>query len=130
MVGKPLLSISAHGEFDSLPNFVRARKTCRRQELSVKPLRGHLTAGEFDCLGTQVDGPHHFATNTRAPLGMTVVRDRLLRRYGWRVVSVPYHHWYSSAEFAGQVNPHSAPLNPPSAPLNPPWYSSAEFAGQ
>jgi len=60
-----------------------------------------LTREDHVCI--QVDGPHHFATNTLAPLGMTVVRDRLLRRYGWRVISVPYHDWYGRAEFSGQV---------------------------
>ena len=45
----------------------------------------------------QVDGPHHFTTNTQTPLGATVGRRRLLAARGWTVVSIPYFLWDAGA---------------------------------
>lgn len=43
--------------------------------------------------GVQVDGPHHWLANSRAPTGETLGRRRLLAARGWAVVSVPYFEW-------------------------------------
>jgi very-short-patch-repair endonuclease len=45
-------------------------------------------------LAVEVDGPQHFCSNVPShPLGGTVLRDRILRQAGWRVLSVPLHAW-------------------------------------
>lgn len=44
-------------------------------------------------IAIEVDGPHHFTANTKAPLGETMARRRLLAARGWIVVSVPFWHW-------------------------------------
>lgn len=54
-------------------------------------------------LVVEVDGPHHYsidAAGARHELGQTVVRDELLRSWGWRVCVVPYHDW---SELVGDV---------------------------
>ncbi|KAL4855247.1 RAP domain-containing protein [Chlorella vulgaris] len=45
-------------------------------------------------IAMEVDGPHHFTANTFRPLADTEGRRLLLRARGWRVVSVPFYHWY------------------------------------
>ncbi|KAG1672115.1 hypothetical protein FOA52_001702 [Chlamydomonas sp. UWO 241] len=41
-------------------------------------------------LAVEVDGPHHFLSNQPGWLdGVTLLRNRLLKTRGWRVVSVP-----------------------------------------
>ena len=49
------------------------------------------TAGERICI--EVDGPHHFSTNTLRPSGENLARQRLLRARGWAVVSIPFCKW-------------------------------------
>lgn len=44
-------------------------------------------------VAVEVDGPHHFAVNTRRPLATTTTRHELLRWYGWTVVQVAYYDW-------------------------------------
>ena len=44
-------------------------------------------------LAIEVDRHKHFTVNTNQPLGHTVLRRRLLRSYGWKVLSVPYYDW-------------------------------------
>ena len=48
----------------------------------------------------EVDGPYHYLLNWPPnPTGATLLRRRLLRAQGWRMVSVPYFLWsYSSPE--------------------------------
>ena len=44
----------------------------------------------------EVDGPHHYsvdADGVRRELGQTIVRNELLRSWGWKVCVVPYHEW-------------------------------------
>lgn len=44
----------------------------------------------------EVDGPHHYsydALGQRHVLGPTVMRDKLLESWGWRVCTLPYHEW-------------------------------------
>lgn len=50
-----------------------------------------MTAGERICI--EVDGPHHFSTNTLRPSGENLARQRLLRARGWGVVSIPFFKW-------------------------------------
>ena len=66
----------------------------------------------------QVDGPTHFASNTRRPLGPTLLKRRLLAARGWEVVSVPYFHWAElNTEFERQLYIHLALQVSLSAPL-------------
>lgn len=44
-------------------------------------------------VAVEVDGPHHFAVNTRRALATTTTRHELLRYAGWRVVQVCYYDW-------------------------------------
>lgn len=47
-------------------------------------------------LVVEVDGPHHYsydALGRRRALGTTIMRDRLLESWGWRVRVIPYHEW-------------------------------------
>ena len=41
----------------------------------------------------EVDGPLHFAANTRRPLGATRLKRQLLRHAGWTCASVPFYDW-------------------------------------
>jgi very-short-patch-repair endonuclease len=41
-------------------------------------------------VGLEVDGPSHFAANTRRALGATRLKQRLVAAAGWRVVSLPF----------------------------------------
>jgi RAP domain len=51
------------------------------------------TTGAPATIALEVDGPSHFAVNTRTPLARTRARNALLRFRGWTVVSVPYFEW-------------------------------------
>ena len=42
-------------------------------------------------MAIEVDGPTHFATNTRKPLGPTLWRRRMLEARGYHVLSLPYY---------------------------------------
>lgn len=42
----------------------------------------------FCCCGICNAGSAHFVRNTRQPNGTTILRNRLLAAYGWRVVSI------------------------------------------
>ena len=44
-------------------------------------------------LAMYVDGPAHFVRNTHEPNGSTMLRNRLLEAYGWRVITVPQWQW-------------------------------------
>lgn len=45
-------------------------------------------------IAIEVDGPYHFPVNARTPLGHTMIRRRLLRAAGWKVVPVPWYEWF------------------------------------
>jgi hypothetical protein len=48
-------------------------------------------------IAVEFDGPSHFTTkfgtHTLEPLGRTRLRDRLLSKLGWHVVSIPFFEW-------------------------------------
>ncbi|MBM3200802.1 MAG: hypothetical protein FJZ56_00145 [Chlamydiae bacterium] len=44
-------------------------------------------------IAIEVDGPNHYALETREPLGATVLRNNLLRKSGWKVVLIPFWEW-------------------------------------
>ena len=50
-------------------------------------------------VAVEVDGPTHFASNSRHPLGNTVLKRRLIGGTGLRLCVVPYWEW----EEAGTV---------------------------
>lgn len=66
----------------------------------------HMTAGDLfsvdiailgpegSRIAVEVDGPYHYPVNSNKPLGHTIVRRRILRAGGWRVVSIPHFEWY------------------------------------
>ena len=49
-------------------------------------------------LAIYVDGPAHYLRNSRQPNGTTLLRNRLLAAYGWRVLSVPHLDWPRQSE--------------------------------
>ncbi|GAB4822437.1 hypothetical protein N2152v2_009483 [Parachlorella kessleri] len=49
-------------------------------------------------IALEVDGPHHFTSNTFQPLGEMYARRSLLEARGWRVVSLPFYHWSGASE--------------------------------
>ena len=48
-------------------------------------------------VAVEVDGPSHFllpdGRGVRKPNGPTLLKRRLLRAAGWRVISVPFYEW-------------------------------------
>ena len=52
-----------------------------------------LVLGADEFIAIEVDGPHHFTTNTLSPLGEMLARRRLLESRGWEVISVPFFKW-------------------------------------
>eukprot|EP00891_Asterochloris_glomerata_P000405 jgi/Astpho2/405/Aster-x0924 len=42
----------------------------------------------------EVDGPYHYTVNTLQPMGHTLIRRRLLKLFGWSVITVPYYDWW------------------------------------
>ncbi|CAM9092747.1 unnamed protein product [Chrysoparadoxa australica] len=44
-------------------------------------------------LALEVDGPAHFARNTRRQLGHTKLKHRMLKEQGWHVVRIPFYEW-------------------------------------
>ncbi|GLC42994.1 hypothetical protein PLESTM_001410700 [Pleodorina starrii] len=56
--------------------------------------RTTTTAQQLIRLAVEADGPWHFTSNSRQPLGTTLCRRRCLEARGWVVVSVPYWRWY------------------------------------
>ena len=58
----------------------------------------------------QVDGPHHFSSNTLQPTGATALKRRLLRRLHWKLISVPFFEWERlCSPLAQQVSPSARP---------------------
>jgi hypothetical protein len=49
-------------------------------------------------LAIEADGPTHFATNTFRPLGHTLLKRRLLKQLGWKVVNIPLFEWATLSE--------------------------------
>lgn len=47
-------------------------------------------------IAIKVDGPSHFVGRT--PNGATLLKRRLLRHLGWRLVSIPYWEWSAFAK--------------------------------
>ena len=43
----------------------------------------------------EVDGPSHFTSiRPYRPLGRTILKRKLLKMKGYRVVSIPFYEWY------------------------------------
>ncbi len=57
-------------------------------------------------VAVEVDGPSHFllpdGRGVRKPNGPTLLKRRLLRAAGWRVISVPFYEWGGFATANGQ----------------------------
>lgn len=52
-------------------------------------LEAELQAAGLPAVAIEVDGPQHYASNCAAPLGRTLVRDRLLQARGCGQASSP-----------------------------------------
>ena len=55
-------------------------------------------------IAIEVDGPSHYLGNTRKPSGTTQLRDRVLKRAGWAVVSVPWFEWVELSSTQAQMD--------------------------
>jgi hypothetical protein len=56
-------------------------------------------------LGIEVDGPSHFIRQDRDALnGSTMLKQRLLRLAGWRIISVPYFEWDELEDSTAKVS--------------------------
>ncbi|GMH33571.1 hypothetical protein BSKO_01405 [Bryopsis sp. KO-2023] len=56
---------------------------------------------EFDQLplvAIEVDGPHHYFANEHTPLGRCIIRERLMKKLGWKVVHIPYSRWIGKSD--------------------------------
>ncbi|PRW33174.1 FK506-binding 1 [Chlorella sorokiniana] len=70
--------------------------------LGVPCVLEHSQAGEYSIdvaipshkIAVEVDGPVHFATNSRHLMGGTALKRRLLQRLGWQAVAVPFYDWW------------------------------------
>jgi hypothetical protein len=47
-----------------------------------------------DCCAIEVDGVRHFNSDGRTYSEEHCLRIEILKRAGWKIVHVPYHHWY------------------------------------
>ncbi|KAI7839792.1 hypothetical protein COHA_006591 [Chlorella ohadii] len=73
--------------------------------LGVPCVLEHSQAGEYSIdvaipshkIAVEVDGPVHFATNSRHLMGGTALKRRLLQRLGWQAVAVPFYDWWRLA---------------------------------
>ena len=52
-----------------------------------------LQTNAYAQVAIEVDGPLHFTSNTLQPMGTSLLRLRLLRALGWKVLSVPFYEW-------------------------------------
>ena len=61
-------------------------------------------------IAIEADGPTHYATNTRRPLGNTMLKRRLLKQLGWRVVNIALFEWLEEDGSGGGSEGHKAEL--------------------
>ncbi len=45
-------------------------------------------------IGVEVNGVFHFARNSEDPLGKDVIKHRILEKHGYKMLVIPYYHWY------------------------------------
>ena len=57
-----------------------------------------VTFDNGDKVAVEVDGPSHFLGRSRQPTGATLLKQRQLRYFGWRLESVTYWEWERSKE--------------------------------
>ncbi|KAK9822663.1 hypothetical protein WJX81_005748 [Elliptochloris bilobata] len=78
----------------------------------------------------EVDGPSHFAENTRQPLGQTALKRRLLVALGWRPVPVPFFDFprrgHARVLYMREALAHFAGLATPLPPRPPDWDAARE----
>ena len=78
---------------------VEEEHRCETSGYSIDAL---VTLNNGEQVAVEVDGPSHFVGRSKQPTGPTLLKHRLLRRFGWRLESVPYWEWGRSQEL-----PHS-----------------------
>jgi len=77
-----------------------------------------LSNPEAGCIAIEVDGPSHFVHLSRQGRAgkylkfnaETRLKRRLLKRLGWKVVSLPYTRWKSSGRLKQQHLQHQQEL--------------------
>ena len=57
-----------------------------------------VTFDNGDKVAVEVDGPSHFLGRSQQPTGATLLKQRQLRYFGWRLESVTYWEWERSKE--------------------------------
>ena len=56
-------------------------------------MRLHVEFDDGTQVAVEVDGPSHFVGRSQQPTGATLLKQRQLRHFGWRLASVPYWGW-------------------------------------
>jgi hypothetical protein len=69
---------------------VEEEHRCETSGYSIDAL---VTLKNEEQVAVEVDGPSHFVGRSKQPTGPTLLKHRQLRRFGWRLETVPYWEW-------------------------------------
>ena len=69
-----------------------------RCEISGYSIDALVTLNDGRRIAVEVDGPLHFWGHSRQPTGATLLKQRQLRHFGWRLESVPFWRWNHTKE--------------------------------
>ena len=69
---------------------VEEEHRCETSGYSIDAL---VTLNNGEQVAVEVDGPSHFVGRSKQPTGPTLLKHRQLRRFGWRLETVPYWEW-------------------------------------
>ena len=69
-----------------------------RCEISGYSIDALVTLNDGRQIAVEVDGPLHFWGHSRQPTGATLLKQRQLRHFGWRLESVPFWRWNHTKE--------------------------------
>ena len=78
---------------------VQEEHRCETSGYSIDAL---VTLNNGEQVAVEVDGPSHFVGRSKQPAGPTLLKHRQLRRFGWRLETVPYWEWVRDKQL-----PHS-----------------------
>ena len=74
---------------------VEEEHRCKASGYSIDAL---VTLNDGKRIAVEVDGPSHFIGRSHQPNGATLLKQRQLRYFGWRLESVPYWEWDRNEE--------------------------------